>query len=692
MTAADHPLLDNEAALGDALAALRERLLPQDASTGHPADAAQRLDAVPTLQVLQQCLGLSDFERQVLLLCVAAALDTRMAALCAAAVGDPACAYPSFALALTRLDAPAWEALSPHRPLRWWRLIEVHGGGAKPLAMCALRADDRIVDFVKGLNELDERIAQALLPLPPDGAQALPPSQQSAADLAHDFIVQRQPDDAAPTLLLTGIDSGSKHLVAVRVAARLGLRLARISPASLPAPGADLDAWCRLWQRECRLLPLALYIDASDLPGGDSADHGSAQLARLLDRLQSLCFVDCRDAAALGAGVRDGVQVLAVDRPTTAEQTAAWTTLLGADQAALATRLAGQFNLNLPQIRALVRDARSAADNAARMAADSVGAAMPGADAAPHAAPHPAPDTAPNAAPDASIAAWLWHACRRGTQPRMDKLAQRIVAKASWDDIVLPDEALALLQQIVAQLEQRRKVYGEWGFERRTSRGLGLAALFHGESGTGKTMAAEVIASALRLDLYRIDLSAVVSKYIGETEKNLQRVFDAAEDGGGILFFDEADALFGKRSEVRDSHDRYANIETNYLLQRIEAFRGLAILATNQKGALDTAFMRRLRFVVPFNFPGTRERVLMWQKAFPPQTPTEGLDTVRLARLDCTGGSIHSIALNAAFLAAHHGCKVTMGHVLSAARSEMLKLGRPVVEADFRHAVQGAAA
>ena len=684
MTATDHPLLDNEAALGDALAALRERLLPQGAGPAHPADAAQRLDAVPTLQVLQQRLGLSDFERQVLLLCVGAALDTRMAALCAGAVGDPACAYPSYALALTRFDAPAWEALSPHRPLRWWRLIEVHGGGAKPLAMCALRADDRIVDFVKGLNELDERIAQALLPLPPDGGQALPSSQQSAADLAHDFIVQRQPDDAAPTLLLTGIDSGSKHLVAVRVAARLGLRLARIGPASLPAPGADLDAWCRLWQRECRLLPLALYIDASDLPGGDSADHGSAQLARLLDRLQSLCFVDCRDAAALGTGVRDGVQVLAVDRPTTAEQTAAWSAQLGADQAALATRLAGQFNLNLPQIRVLVRDARSAADNASHTAADSGGAAMPGPDAAPNA---PA-----DAAPDAGMAARLWLACRRGTQPRMDKLAQRIVAKASWDDIVLPDEALALLQQLVAQLEQRRKVYGEWGFERRTSRGLGLAALFHGESGTGKTMAAEVIASALRLDLYRIDLSAVVSKYIGETEKNLQRVFDAAEDGGGILFFDEADALFGKRSEVRDSHDRYANIETNYLLQRIEAFRGLAILATNQKGALDTAFMRRLRFVVPFNFPGTRERVLMWQKAFPPQTPTEGLDTARLARLDCTGGSIHSIALNAAFLAAHQSCKVTMSHVLSAARSEMLKLGRPVVEADFRHAVQGLAA
>jgi SpoVK/Ycf46/Vps4 family AAA+-type ATPase len=273
----------------------------------------------------------------------------------------------------------------------------------------------------------------------------------------------------------------------------------------------------------------------------------------------------------------------------------------------------------------------------------------------------------------------------------MDLLSQRIQPKVDWDDIVLPADALSLLHQIVAQVALRRKVYGDWGFERKMSRGLGLSALFHGESGTGKTMAAEVISNALELDLYRIDLSAVISKYIGETEKNLQRIFDAAEDGGGILFFDEADALFGKRSEVRDSHDRYANIETNYLLQRIEAFRGLAILATNLKGSLDAAFMRRLRFVVPFTYPGPRERALMWQRAFPADTPTEGLDPVQLARLDCTGGSIHSIALNAAFLAAHRGSSVTMELVYHAARGELLKLGRPINEADFRPAaVQGA--
>jgi SpoVK/Ycf46/Vps4 family AAA+-type ATPase len=217
------------------------------------------------------------------------------------------------------------------------------------------------------------------------------------------------------------------------------------------------------------------------------------------------------------------------------------------------------------------------------------------------------------------------------------------------------------------------------------NRGLGINALFSGESGTGKTMAAEVIANELKLDMYRIDLSAVVSKYIGETEKNLRRLFDAAEDGGAILFFDEADALFGKRSEVKDSHDRYANIEINYLLQRMEAYRGLAILATNMKSVLDQAFMRRLRFIVNFPFPGPAERKAIWQKVFPAKTPTEELDFDRLARFNLTGGAINNIAINAAFLAAgSQSSRVTMPLILEAARSEFRKLEKPFTEAEFR--------
>jgi SpoVK/Ycf46/Vps4 family AAA+-type ATPase len=268
----------------------------------------------------------------------------------------------------------------------------------------------------------------------------------------------------------------------------------------------------------------------------------------------------------------------------------------------------------------------------------------------------------------------------------MDNLAQRLDTKATWDDLVLPDEQLRLLHQIADQVGQRHTVYEDWGFAERMNRGLGISVLFAGPPGSGKTMTAEVIANDLKLNLYRIDLSAVVNKYIGETEKNLRRLFDAAEDGGAILFFDEADALFGKRSEVKESLDRFANIEIDYLLQRMEAYRGLAILATNMKSALDTAFLRRLRFVVNFPFPGPAERKRIWQQVFPADVPRQALDYDWLARLNLSGGSIHNIALNAAFLAAHDDpdTGVTMQQILIAARDEFTKLDRPINESEFR--------
>jgi SpoVK/Ycf46/Vps4 family AAA+-type ATPase len=196
-------------------------------------------------------------------------------------------------------------------------------------------------------------------------------------------------------------------------------------------------------------------------------------------------------------------------------------------------------------------------------------------------------------------------------------------------------------------------------------------------------MAAEVLAAELGLDLYRVDLSQVMSKYIGETEKNLRRIFDAAESGGAILLFDEADALFGKRSEVKDSHDRFANIEVSYLLQRMEAFGGLAILTTNLKGALDPAFLRRIRFVVQFPFPDAPQRWAIWQGIFPRGTPTEGLDHEQLARMSISGGSIRNIALNAAFLAAGEGASVRMHHVVRAAKAEYVKLERPLTASEI---------
>jgi hypothetical protein len=281
---------------------------------------------------------------------------------------------------------------------------------------------------------------------------------------------------------------------------------------------------------------------------------------------------------------------------------------------------------------------------------------------------------------DASVAEppaqQLWNALREASRGGLDQLAQRVVARTELADIVLPPSQHAQLLEIAAQLRNRHTVYQDWGFGDRGERGLGIAALFCGESGTGKTMAAEAIANHVGLDLYRIDLAHTVSKYIGETEKNLARIFDAAEASGAVLLFDEADALFGKRSEVKDSHDRYANIEVAYLLQRIETYRGLAILTTNLKTSLDRAFQRRIRFIVNFPFPDEAARRVLWQRQWPARAPLGDIDATALACLPLAGGHIRSVALNAAFLAAEDGEPIAMKHLERAAQREAAKLER----------------
>lgn len=270
----------------------------------------------------------------------------------------------------------------------------------------------------------------------------------------------------------------------------------------------------------------------------------------------------------------------------------------------------------------------------------------------------------------------LWAACRDLGAGGLEDFALRVSPRRTWDDLVLADETMADLRALTAQVLGRPMVYGEWGFRRRLGRASGVSALFAGPSGVGKTAAAEVVARDLDLDLYVVDLSRVASKYIGETEKNLRRIFDAAEAGGAVLFFDEADALFGKRSEVKDSHDRYANTEISYLLQRMERYGGLTILATNLKGQLDSAFLRRLRVVVDFPMPDTAARLRLWRHALPPEMPLGRIDWPALARLDLSGGNIVTIVANAAFRAAADGGRVEMTHLRAAVTAELRKLDR----------------
>jgi hypothetical protein len=617
------------------------------AEAAQALEAAAEIDPPPALVILSQRLGLSPFEQQVLMLCVGMELDTGIAALCARCQKDLSRPYPTFALAFTLFDGASWDALSPERPLRYWRLLEITQPAGQPLTTSALRADERIISYCKGLNYLDDRLLPLLFPIDvPAPASDLPPSYRSLVDT----IIRRwkvgEPSSTLPIVQLVGADAASQQLVAGEVAASIGLHLYRLPAALLPAQPADVETLARLWQREGLFLPLALYVDTLT-QAGDSASPGTASpVTQLLDRLEGATFLAAREP---WSGLRKATFSVDVDKPTTAEQAAAWSSALGLAASDSPARLAAQFSLGFNTIKQIAHDAL----------ADSAG--------------NPT-----------SLHDRLWDACLASTRPQLDVLARRIPTVATWNDIVLPDAERTLLQHIADQVAQRSTVYESWGFAQKMSRGLGMSVLFSGESGTGKTLAAEVLAHELRLNLYRIDLSGVVSKYIGETEKNLRRLFDAAENGGAILFFDEADALFGRRSEVKDSHDRYANIEINYLLQRMEAYSGLAILATNMKSALDTAFLRRLRFIVRFPFPGVPERKAMWQRAFPPDVPRAALDYDRLARLNITGGHIHNIALNAAFLAASAGTPVTMPMILDAARSEFRKIERPINEADFR--------
>jgi ATPase family protein associated with various cellular activities (AAA) len=413
---------------------------------------------------------------------------------------------------------------------------------------------------------------------------------------------------------------------------------------AVPNRPAELDAFMRLWQREAMLNGSVLLIDCDHGNDGDIAREGA--IARIFEQIRGCLILTSRSPRR---SWRRPSITLDVGKPTSSEQRAMWRELLGDATSRLNGSLdaiSAQFDFGQNAIRTACTEALQTQKQQ-------------------------------------DLSSSLWEACRAQARPQLDDLAQRIQPAATWDDLVLPDTEKKILRDIEVHVRRRTKVYQTWGFASRGSRGLGISALFAGPSGTGKTMAGEVLANQLRLDLYRIDLSQVVSKYIGETEKNLRRVFDAAEAGCAILLFDEADALFGKRSEVKDSHDRYANVEISYLLQRMEAYRGLAILTTNMKTALDEAFQRRLRFVVQFPFPDAEQRAQIWRHIFPAQTPLASLDYERLARLQVSGGNIRNIAMNGAFLAAEADEPVGMTHLVVAARSEYAKLERPLAEADL---------
>jgi len=594
---------------------------------------AAGMTSPPAIESVCKLFGLSPFERDVLLLCAGIELDSRISALCASVQGETIRNSPSFSLALSLFPEAHWSALTPAAPLRWWRMVEL--GSGTTLTQTPLRIDERILHYLAGASHIDDRLMGYVEPV--DVSEFLVPSHKVLAEqiaTAWSTTVQGTP---LPVIQLVGIDQSARRDVAAAAGALLGIRLCVMRAETIPSSPAESEALMRLWERETILSNLALMIVCHETD--------TSHALRWAEMARFPVVISSRERLPF-----DNRHPLTFDvlKPTTAEQRQLWTESLGAS----AARLNGHMDLLVTQFD---------------LDAQSIGAIAAGA-------------LKTSSSPRKDLNDSLWQACRSHAHPRLGDLAQRIKPIATWDDMVLPDAQVETLRDISTHVRHRMKVYETWGFAAKSSRGLGISALFAGVSGTGKTMAAEVLANELRLDLYRIDLSQVVSKYIGETEKNLRRVFDAAEEGGAILLFDEADALFGKRSEVKDSHDRYANVEVSYLLQRMESYRGLAILTTNMKEALDPAFLRRIRFVVQFPFPDAEGRAEIWRRIFPAQTPTEGLDVLQLAHLNVAGGNIRNIALNAAFLAAEASQPVRMSHLRRAAGTEYAKLERQLSE------------
>jgi hypothetical protein len=621
--------------------------------TERVAASAERGLVLPRLREL---FGLTAAEELLLIAGAAAEFDARYGKVYGYLHDDTTRRRPSLQLvaAVARLDprcAGGGALFDPRAAVFRWQMIDGADDAAHHPSR-GIRLDPGILAMITGSWAADGPIDAALRPLPETDASAWP----------YDDLTDR---------LAAVLDGGPRHLtaqfhgpraaegrrVALAACRRAGVGLLHADAGellTLSQSGAlPLAQGLRLVYRKAALASAAVYLSGVDALLGDprAAAHLRV-LHRLLAETPWFTCLESERPWLPGESFPAHVTFLPFEPPPLGDRhrREVWRRAvpgLSADEADL---LAARFPSAPSEIGDTLRLARGRAE--------AIDGGEPG------------------------FEELVW-ACSTARRAALDGLARPVTPRAAWDDLVLPTDVLAQLRELCAQVRHRGRVLDDWGLGRRASLGRGVQALFLGPSGTGKTLAAEVVAGAVGMDLMKVDLSTVVSKYIGETEKHLGRLFDGAERSGSILFFDEADALFGKRSEVGDAHDRYANIEVSYLLQRVEEYAGVVILATNFAQNIDEAFQRRIRVAVTFPFPDEAARMAIWRRHLPAELPVAAdLDLARMARrFKVPGGVIRKIVWNAAFLAADDGGRVGNEHLLLATRREYERMGKPFLEA-----------
>ena len=629
-------------------------------SPDDPQPPAEGSDAGLPLARLARAFNLTPTDRDILLLALAPELDRRYERLFAYLHDDVSQRRPTVNLAMNLLgdDAPArfavWERLAAAAPLRAHHLIDVlpDPNQREPVFLAhQLKVDQRIVAYLLGSDAPDARLGDAVTS----------DCRSTACCATGDILAPiRAALPSAPMVYLQGPAGAGRRARAAALCAEVGLPLIGADLSRLQTLSVPFGLAWRLALREARLAEAALLLygwesclDEAALP---PPDLWAALLA--YERVVFLCGVEAWEPHDVTRARR--LLRVAMDVPPYAERLRHW-------EAGIARHVA-TYSADAGTQRAVPLPDEALAELAAkfRLTPGQITAAV-----------NTAADLAASRA-EPIHGADLYAGAQAHSSARLGRLAKRLAPRFVWDDLVLPPDRLAALRELRARARYTHVVHDDWGFGRKVAPGRGVSALFAGESGTGKTMAAEVIANELGLALYKIDLSSVVSKYIGETEKNLSAIFAEATASNAILFFDEADALFGKRSEVKDAHDRYANIEIAYLLQQMEDYDGVAVLATNLRQNLDEAFTRRIDFVIDFPFPDAAHRRRIWAANFPPGAPLApdaDLDELA-ARFRLAGGNIRNAALASAYLAASDGGVITMAHIRHAIRREHQKMGR----------------